>query len=53
MEKFDLKLLKNEIVSLNLSTNKNIFANTYQFLIYDVAEVAVKKRKLDFNSNKY
>ena len=28
---------------LNLSANKNIFANTYQSSIYDVAEVAVKK----------
>ena len=43
MEKFDLKLLKNEIVVLNLSANNNIFANTYQSSIYDVAEVAVKK----------
>ena len=43
MEKFDLRLLKNEIVVLNLSANKNIFANTYQSSIYDVAEVAVKK----------
>ena len=43
MEKFDLKLLKNEIVVLNLSANKNMFANTYQSSIYDVAEVAVKK----------
>lgn len=37
MEKIDLRLLKNEIVVLNLS------ANTYQSLIYDVTEVAVKK----------
>lgn len=43
MEKFDLRLLKNEIVVLNLSANKNIFTNTYQSSIYDVAEVAVKK----------
>jgi hypothetical protein len=43
MEKFDLRLLKNEIVVLNLSANNNIFANTYQSSIYDVAEVAVKK----------
>ena len=43
MEKIDLRLLKNEIVVLNLSANKNIFANTYQSSIYDVAEVAVKK----------
>ena len=37
MEKIDLRLLKNEIVVL-----KNIFANTYQSSIYDVAQVAVK-----------
>ena len=43
MEKIDLRLLKNEIVVLNLSANKNIFANTYQSSIYGVAEVAVKK----------
>jgi hypothetical protein len=43
MEKFDLRLLKNEIIVLNLSANKNIFANTHQSSIYDVAEVAVKK----------
>ena len=43
MEKIDLRLLKNEIVVLNLSANKNIFANTYQSSIYDVAEVGVKK----------
>lgn len=43
IEKFDLRLLKNEIVVLNLSAKKNIFANTYQSSIYDVAEVAVKK----------
>ena len=42
-EKIDLRLLKNEIVVLNLSANKNIFANTYQSSIYDVAEVVVKK----------
>lgn len=42
MEKIDLRLLKNEIVVV-LSANKNIFANTYQSSIYDVAEVAVKK----------
>ena len=42
-EKIDLRLLKNEIVVLNLSANKNIFANTYQSSIYEVAEVAVKK----------
>ena len=42
MEKTDLRLLKNEIVVV-LSANKNIFANTYQSSIYDVAEVAVKK----------
>jgi len=45
VEKFDLRLLKNEIVALNLSANKNIFANTYESSIYDVAEVAVKKEK--------
>jgi hypothetical protein len=44
MEKFDLRLLKNEIAVLNLSANKNIFANTYESSIYDVAEVAVKKQ---------
>jgi hypothetical protein len=44
MEKIDLRLLKNEIVVLNLSATKNIFANTYQSSIYDVAEVAVKKK---------
>lgn len=43
MEKIDLRLLKNEIVVLNLSANKNIFANTYQPSIYDIAQVAVKK----------
>lgn len=43
MEKIDLRLLKNEIVVLNLSATKNIFANTYQSLIYDIVEVAVKK----------
>ena len=43
MEKIDLRLLKNEIVVLNLSANKNIFVNTYQSSIYDVEEVAVKK----------
>ena len=43
MEKIDLRLLKNEIVVLNLSANRNSFANTYQSLIYNVAEVAVKK----------
>lgn len=45
MEKFDLRLLKNEIVLLNLSANKNIFANTSESSIYDVAEVSVKKEK--------
>lgn len=44
METFDLRLLKDEIVVLNLSTNQNIFANNYQSSIYDVAEVAVKKQ---------
>ena len=44
MEKIDLRLLKNEIVVLNLSANTNIFANTYQSSIYDVTEVAVKKK---------
>lgn len=44
MEKFDLRLLKNEIVLLNLSANKNIFANTSESSIYDVAEVSVKKQ---------
>ena len=43
MEKPDLRLLKNEIVVLNLSANKNIFANTYESSIYDVEEVASKK----------
>ena len=43
MEKIYLRLLKNEIVVLNLSATKNIFANTYQSLIFDIAEVAVKK----------
>lgn len=43
IEKIDLTLLKNEIVVLNLSASKNIFANTYQSSIYDVAEVRVKK----------
>ena len=43
MEKIDLRLLKNEIVVLNLSANKTIFANTYQSSIYDVAEIAIKK----------
>lgn len=43
MEKIDLRLLKNEIVVLNLSANKNIFANTYQSSIYDVGQVVVKK----------
>ena len=43
MEKPDLRLLKNEIVVLNLSANKNIFANTYESSIYDVEEVAFKK----------
>ena len=38
-EKIDLRLLKNEIVVLNLSANNNIFASTYQSSIYDVAEV--------------
>jgi hypothetical protein len=44
MEKPDLRLLKNEIVVLNLSANKNIFANTYESSIYDVEEVASKTR---------
>ena len=43
MEKIDLILLKDEIVVLNLSVTKNIFTNTYQSLIYDIAEVAVKE----------
>lgn len=43
MEKIDLRLLKNETIILNLSASKNIFANTYQSSIYDVAEVTVKK----------
>lgn len=43
MEQFDLRSLKNEIVVLNLSVNNNIFANTYQSSIYDVAKVAVKQ----------
>jgi len=42
MEKIDLRLLKNEIVVL-LSAKKNIFDNTYQASIYDMAEAAVKK----------
>ena len=48
MEKIDLKLLKNEIVVLNLSANNNIFANIYQSSIYNVAEVAVKKENSIF-----
>ena len=32
-----------KIVVLNLSANKNIFANTYQSSIYDVAEFSIKK----------
>ena len=43
IKKIDLRLLKNEIVVLNSSANKNIFVNTYQSLIYNVAEVALKK----------
>ena len=39
----DLRLLKNKIVALNLSTNNNSSANTYQSSIYDIAEVTVKK----------
>ena len=50
MEKIDLKLLKNEITVLNLNPNKNIFANTYQSSIYEVAEVGVKKKtRLQFH----
>ena len=45
MEKPDLRLLKNEIVVLNLSANKNIFANTYESSIYDVEEVAFASKK--------
>jgi len=45
MEKPDLRLLKNEIVVLNLSANKNIFANTYESSIYDVGEVAFASKK--------
>ena len=44
MEKIDLKLLKNEITVLNINPNTNIFANTYQSSIYEVAEVGVKKK---------
>ena len=53
MEKVDLRLLQNEIVVLNLSANKNIFANTYQSSIYDVAEVTVKKENpIDIKTKK-
>lgn len=45
MEQIDLRLLKNEIVVLNLSANTNIFTNTSQSSIYEVAEVSVKKEK--------
>lgn len=42
MEKFNLRLLKNEIVVLNLNANKNIFVNTYESLTYDDEEITVK-----------
>ena len=51
MEKFDLRLLKNEIVILNLSANKNIFPNTYQSSIYDVAEVQIKTKRVTDGKN--
>ena len=43
MEKPDLRLIKIERVVLNLSANKNIFANTYESQIYGVKEVVSKK----------
>lgn len=43
MAKPDFRLLKNEIVVLNLSATNNIFTNTYESSIYDVREVASKK----------
>ena len=43
MEEPDLRLLKNEIIILNLSENKNIFSDTYESSIYDLEEVASKK----------
>jgi hypothetical protein len=43
MQKSDFKLLKDEIFILNLSNNKNIFANSYESSIYDVTEVSVNK----------
>ena len=48
IKKIDLRLLKNEIVVLNSSANKNIFINTYQSSIYDVAGFAIdiKTKKL-------
>ena len=49
----DLRLLKNKIVVLNLSANKNISANTYQSSIYDLAEVAVQKENpIDIKTKK-
>ena len=47
IEKNDLKLVKNEIAVLNLSTNKNSFASTYKFSINEIVEVATKQKNSD------
>jgi len=47
MEKPDLRLLKDQIVSLNLSDEKNIFANTSEPSILDVEEISYKKDNLN------
>ena len=47
MEKPDLRLIKDQIVFLNLSDEKNIFANTSEPSILDVEEISYKKNNLD------
>jgi len=49
MEKRDVRVIKNQIVSLNFSTDKNIFMNVEESSIYDMEEVAFKNQNLTSN----
>ena len=56
IEKADIRLLQNEIRSLKLSPNRNIFDSpiySFQSSIYDVQEISSKRKNFDFSSNRY